>query len=73
MASYREVGFYLGGAISAKCYAALLDTGAYPQAFLLSAGLALAAAVMFWALYGQRLRGTEPARELAPGSEPVAS
>jgi len=73
MASYREVGFYLGGAISAKCYAALLDTGAYPQAFLLSAGLALAAAVMFWALYGQRLRGTEPARELTPGSEPVAS
>jgi predicted MFS family arabinose efflux permease len=73
MAGYREVGFYLGGAVSAKCYAALLDMGGYAQAFLLSAALALAAGVMFWTLYGQRIGGTRRLSELASGSEPIAS
>jgi predicted MFS family arabinose efflux permease len=69
-ASYREVGFYLGGAISATGYGALLDSGMYPHAFVLSALLALAAAVMYWALYGRRVQASGA---LAATSELIAS
>ncbi|HEV7664448.1 MAG TPA: MFS transporter [Chloroflexota bacterium] len=72
MASYREIGFFLGGALSAKCYAAFLETGGYAQAFLLSAVLALAAAAMYRVFYDQRIGGVSRASELAPVTEPVA-